>query len=89
MENNYTVYHLHSMFSNSWINIDSVTKFTKYIERAKECGMTAIAFSEHGNGFGWKQKKDAVEKAGLKYIHATEAYVTERLLYDSPDGKEP
>lgn len=89
MENNYTVYHLHSMFSNCWINIDSVTKFTKYIERAKECGMTAIAFSEHGNVFGWKQKKDAVEKAGLKYIHATEAYVTERLLYDSPDGKEP
>lgn len=76
---NYTVYHCHTMLSNAVTNIDSVTTFKQYIERAQECGMTALAFSEHGNIFEWVHKKDAVEAAGLKYIHAMEAYLTERI----------
>lgn len=76
---NYVVYHCHTMLSNAVTNIDSVTTFKQYIKRAQECGMTALAFSEHGSIFEWVHKKDAVEAAGLKYIHAMEAYLTERI----------
>ena len=51
--NNYTVFHLHSDMSNGVTNIDSVTKFQEYINKAAELGMTALAFSEHGSVFGW------------------------------------
>lgn len=74
--NNYVVYHLHSDLSNGVTNIDSVTKFKEYVARAKELGMKAMAFSEHGNVFEWLHKKEAIEEAGMKYIHALEAYLT-------------
>lgn len=64
------------MQSNGVTNIDSITSYKDYIERAKELGMKAFAFSEHGNVFEWLHKKEAIEKAGMKYIHAIEAYVT-------------
>lgn len=77
---NYIVYHLNSDFSNfNATGADSVTKFEEYVERAKELGMKAIAFSEHGNILSWVKKKQTVEKAGLKYIHANEIYMTETL----------
>lgn len=79
MSDNYVVYHLHSDLSNGVTNIDSVTKFQEYIDVAKECGMKAMAFSEHGSVFEWWHKKCAIEKAGMKYIHAVEAYLTESL----------
>ena len=62
---NYTVYHLHSDLSNGITNIDSVTKYNQYIERAKECGMGALGFAEHGNVFEWYHKKCDIEKAGI------------------------
>ena len=43
---NYTILHLHSDSSNGITNIDSVTKYNQYIERAKELNMIAMAFSE-------------------------------------------
>ena len=61
---NYTIYHLHSDMSNGVTNIDSVTKYQSYIERAKECGMSALGFSEHGSVFAWDLKKEDIEKAG-------------------------
>ena len=67
------------MLSNAVTNIDSVTTYKQYIQKAVECGMKAIAFSEHGNIFEWVHKKDACDAAGLKYIHAMEAYLTERI----------
>lgn len=77
--NNYVIYHLHSDLSNGVTNVDSVTKYTEYIERAQECGMKAMAFSEHGSVFEWWHKKNAIEAAGMKYIHAIEAYLTASL----------
>ena len=77
--NNYFIYHLHSDYSSCTTNIDSVTKIDMYINKAKECGMTALAFSEHGNILNWYEKKSKIEKAGMKYVHAMEAYVTETL----------
>lgn len=71
------MYHLHSDLSNGITNIDSVTKYGEYIERAKDLGMKALAFSEHGSVFEWYHKKCAIEEAGMKYIHAEEFYVTE------------
>lgn len=76
---NYTVYHLHSDLSNGVTNVDSVTKYGEYIERAKECGMTALGFSEHGSLFEWFHKKTDIEAAGMKYIHGIECYLTETL----------
>ncbi len=41
--------------------------------------MNAICFTEHGNIFEWLHKKEEVEKAGMKYIHGVEAYITESI----------
>lgn len=79
MNKNYVVYHLHSDLSNAVTNIDSVTKYTEYIARAQELGMTAMAFSEHGSVMAWYAKKCKMEAAGIKYIHAEEFYITEKI----------
>ena len=76
---NYTVMHLHSDLSNGVTNIDSITKFNQYIDYAKSLGMKALAFSEHGSVFSWVKKKEVIEAAGMKYIHAEEFYVTKSL----------
>ena len=73
---NYTVFHLHSDLSSGVTNIDSITKYSQYVDYAKSLGMKALAFSEHGSVFSWVKKKDAIEAAGMKYIHAEEFYVT-------------
>lgn len=75
----YFPYHMHSMLSNGTTNIDSITNFRDYVKAAKECGMTALGISEHGNIFEWVHKKEAIEAAGMKYVHCIEAYLTETL----------
>lgn len=72
-------YHVHTEFSNPTTVMDSVTSVSQYIERAKELGMTAMCFCEHGNVFQWTKKKRMINDAGMKYIHGTELYVTEKL----------
>ena len=79
MSNNYVVYHLHSDLSNGVTNIDSVSKYKQYVDHAKELGMRALAFSEHGSVFEWYHKKCDIEAAGMRYIHAVECYITETL----------
>ena len=81
MDNNYVVYHLHSDLSNGVTNIDSITKYNEYIDYAASLGMKAMAFSEHGCVFEYLKKKESIEKAGMKYIHAEEFYVTEKLWW--------
>ena len=76
---NYTILHLHTMLSNAVTNIDSVDTYKNFINKASECGMKALAFSEHGNVLGWTSKKKEIEAHGMKYIHAEEFYVTENL----------
>lgn len=76
---NYTPYHIHTMLSNGITNIDSISNFQEYINLAKEYGMKAFAFSEHGCVLEWVHKKNAIEKAGMKYIHAEEFYLTEDI----------
>ena len=79
MNENYTILHLHSMLSNGVTNIDSVTRYDQYIDRAAELEMKAIAFSEHGSIFQWVKKKLHTEEMGMKYIHAQEFYLTQTL----------
>lgn len=76
---NYTILHCHTMLSNGVTSIDSTTKYSEYVDMAKSCGMSAMAISEHGSVFEWVHKKNAIEKAGMKYIHAEEFYITETL----------
>ena len=81
MSDNYTILHLHSMDSNpySGVKVDSTVHYQKYIDEAVKCKMKAIAFTEHGCVLHNIGKKQACDKAGLKYIHAEEFYITESL----------
>lgn len=76
---NYIILHLHSMLSNAVTNIDSVTAYSEYIQKAHDLGMSAMAFSEHGSVMGWVKKKLQMEELGMKYIHAEEFYLTQSL----------
>lgn len=85
---NYVVFHCHTMLSNGTTIMDSVTRFQDYVNEAKKCGMTALAISEHGSVFEWKHKKDAIEAAGMKYIHAEEFYLTESIIWRTVDSAD-
>ena len=65
---NYVVYHLHTYYSL----LDSTTSFYKYVDKAKELGMTSIGCTEHGNIYGWYKKKQYAEKNGLKFLFGIE-----------------
>lgn len=71
--------HCHTMLSNATTTIDSVTSYQEYVDMAKSLNMKALAISEHGSVFEHYHKKLAIEKAGMKYIHAIETYVTMSL----------
>lgn len=79
MPNKLFLFHVHSDYSNCTTNIDSVTKVQHYVKAAKDAGMTALAFSEHGNIFNWATKKQLIEAEGMKYVHAIEFYLTQSL----------
>ena len=51
--NNYVVYHLHTEQSL----LDSCTNYKDYINKAKELGQTAIAFTEHLKNYFGNQMK--------------------------------
>lgn len=83
---NYTVYHLHSDYSNANGYADSCSKFKEYIKLAKKQNMKALAFSEHGNCYDWIKKKQECDKAGIKYIHGVEMYLCTELQDDDRGG---
>lgn len=71
----YVMYHCHTEYSL----LDSCTGYQEYIDLAVKNGMKGIAFSEHGKPLNWCEKWNACKKAGIKFIHAVEIYLTERL----------
>lgn len=73
--NNYTIIHIHTMLSQATTVMDSVTSYEQYVDRAVECNMNAIAFTEHGNVLGHIKKKKYCNKSGIKYIHGVESYL--------------
>lgn len=72
---NYVVYHLHDEMSL----LDSVTKFTDYVDMAIENKMKAIACTNHGNIYHWIERVLYCQKKGIKYLHGCEVYLTESL----------
>jgi DNA polymerase-3 subunit alpha len=78
MSNNYVKTHLHSTMSNPTY-FDSTCSFETYIKKAKELGMSAIAFTEHGNVFQWIKKKIVCDSENIKYIHGSEFYMARDL----------
>lgn len=73
--NSYILYHCHSDYSL----LDSATKYQDYIDLAVRDGSKAISISEHGKPLNWTEKWAACKRAGIRYIHSVEIYLTERL----------
>lgn len=69
------MYHCHSEYSL----LDSCTKYTDYVDLAVRDGMKALSISEHGKPLNWTEKWAACKKAGIKYMHSVEIYLTESL----------
>ena len=75
VEKSYILYHCHTDDSL----LDSCTKFSDYVELAVQNGQRAIASTEHGKPLGWVTKKMLCDKAGIRFIHGVEIYLTETL----------
>ena len=71
----YIMYHCHSEYSL----LDSCTKYQDYIDLAVKNGSKALSISEHGKPLNWTEKWAACKKAGIRYIHSVEIYLTESL----------
>lgn len=71
----YIMYHCHSDYSL----LDSCTKYQDYIDLAVKSGSRALSISEHGKPLNWTEKWAACKKAGIRYIHSVEIYLTESL----------
>ena len=69
------MYHCHTEDSL----LDSCSKYQEYISLAVRDGAKAISFSEHGKPLNWTEKYSACKKAGIRYIHSVEIYLTESL----------
>lgn len=69
------MYHCHSDYSL----LDSVTKYQEYVDLAVRDGMKALSISEHGKPMNWTEKWAACNRAGIRYIHSVEIYLTESL----------
>lgn len=69
------MYHCHTDYSL----LDSCTKYQDYIDLSVKNGSKALSISEHGKPLNWTEKWDACKKAGLRYIHSVEIYLTEHL----------
>ena len=71
----YIMYHCHSEYSL----LDSCTKYQDYVDLAVRNGQKALSISEHGKPLNWTEKWAACKKAGIRYIHSVEIYLTETL----------
>lgn len=73
--NSYIMYHCHSDYSL----LDSCTNYQDYVDLAVRDGSRALSISEHGKILNWTEKFAACKKAGIRYIHSVEIYLTETL----------
>lgn len=71
----YTLFHCHSDYSL----LDSCTKYQDYVDLSVKNGAKALSITEHGKPMNWTEKWSACKKAGLRYIHSVEIYMTESL----------
>ena len=59
--------------------LDSCTKAQDYIDLSVENGCKALSVSNHGKPLNWTETWAACKKAGIRYIHSVEIYLTEQL----------
>ncbi len=65
--------HLHNHTDYSLL--DGAAKIKSYVKKAQECGMSALAITDHGNMFGAIDFYQACQGAGIKPIIGCEFYV--------------
>lgn len=70
----FTHLHVHSQYSI----LDGAASVVGLVKKARDCGMTAIALTDHGNMCGIKPFHEAAIKNGIKPILGIEAYVARR-----------
>ena len=73
-QSNFVHLHVHSHYSL----LDGLIKIDDLITRAKECGMDALALTDHGTMYGAIEFYQKAKKAGIKPIIGVEAYVAKR-----------
>ena len=79
----FTHLHVHSQYSI----LDGAASIKGLVKKAKECGMQALALTDHGSMFGIKEFFDTCKKEGIKPILGCETYVAPRSIADK-QGKE-
>ena len=60
--------------------LDSATKTSDYIAKCLEYGQKALAITNHGYLKNWVENKLLCDRAGIRYIHGVETYLTKTLL---------
>ena len=70
--------HLHSEYSL----LDGACRIKEIPRRAKECGHSAVALTDHGVLYGVPAFIDACKKEGIKAIVGCEVYVAPRSRFD-------
>nr|MBP8790651.1 DNA polymerase III subunit alpha [Breznakibacter sp.] len=79
----FTHLHVHSQYSI----LDGAASIKGLVKKAKDCGMKALALTDHGSMFGIKEFFDTCKKEGVKPILGCETYVAPRSILDK-QGKE-
>ena len=75
--------HCHTQYSL----LDGAAVIDKLVDKACNCGMPAMAITDHGNMFGVPQFVNTAEKKGIKPVIGCEFYVTPTRMEDK-DNKE-
>ncbi|MEK7066608.1 MAG: DNA polymerase III subunit alpha, partial [Patescibacteria group bacterium] len=74
--------HNHSHYSL----LDGLSKVDGMIDKAKKCGMKAIAITDHGNMYGAIEFYQKCKKKDIKPIIGVEAYIANRSRHDKQPG---
>ena len=76
--------HVHSEYSL----LDGACRIKDMVTRAKECGQTALALTDHGNMFGAVDFYNECKAQGIKPIIGCEVYVAPRTRFDKVYGAD-
>ncbi len=76
--------HLHSEYSL----LDGACRIAEIPLRAKECGHTAVAITDHGVMYGVVDFYNACRKEGIKPIIGCEVYLARRTRFDRDHGED-
>ncbi len=77
--------HLHG--HSDYSLLDGACKIDSMVARAAECGMPALALTDHGNLFGAVEFYEKAKAAGVKPIIGMEAYITPGPRQDRTRGE--